>query len=210
MDTLRVFCNKKGEFSNPVGIVEDLGKKINNQTRLHQAVTSGFSEIVFINDLESKDISIFSPIREIPFAGHAAVGVSYYLRHRLNLNFQEITSMGTTIQTWEENGLTWVRADIKTLPDWNFKELSTSHEVEKLTLDDTKSLKHSFVWAWIDKEKGIVRARTFAPDWKIPEDEANGSGSIKLANTLQRNLEIHHGRGSVVYASPDSVGGLVK
>lgn len=210
MVTLNVFCNEQGEFGNPVGIFEDIGKQIDNQARLSQAVTSGFSEIVFINDLETKDISIFSPTREIPFAGHAAVGASYYLRHKLNLSFDKMVSMGTVIETWEKDELTWVEVDIGSLPDWNFKELSTPEEVEKLNLDNTKSLKHTLVWAWEGNEKGIIRARTFASDWKIPEDEANGSGSIKLANMLDRNIEIHHGKGSMIYATPDSVGGRVK
>lgn len=72
------------------------------------------------------------------------------------------------------------------------------------------SKEHTIVWSWIDKEKGIVRARTFASDWNIPEDEANGSGAMKLANSLNRNLIIHHGKGSVIHSTPNSVGGLVK
>lgn len=48
----------------------------------------------------------------------------------------------------------------------------------------------------------------------IPEDEANGSGSMRLAATLGRKLTIHHGIGSVIYARPSTpgfaeVGGMV-
>ena len=50
--------------------------------------------------------------------------------------------------------------------------------------------------------KGLIRARTFAPDWGIPDDEANGSGAMKLAATLERSIEIIHGKGSVIYAKP--------
>jgi predicted PhzF superfamily epimerase YddE/YHI9 len=46
----------------------------------------------------------------------------------------------------------------------------------------------------------MIRARTFAADWGIPEDEANGSGAMRLASTLGKTLEIHHGKGSVIYA----------
>lgn len=58
------------------------------------------------------------------------------------------------------------------------------------------------VWAWIDKKRGLVRARTFAPDWGILEDQANGSGSMQLAKRLGKRLEIYHGLGSVIYARP--------
>lgn len=49
----------------------------------------------------------------------------------------------------------------------------------------------------VDKNTGIVRARTFSPDWGIPEDEANGSGAMKLAMVL---------KGSVIYANPIAAG----
>jgi hypothetical protein len=59
-----------------------------------------------------------------------------------------------------------------------------------------------------------IRARTFAPDWGVPEEEANGSGSMQLAHKLGRNLEILHGKGSIIRASVGSsgiaIGGLVR
>lgn len=215
MKILRVFCNSKGEFGNPVGIVEDLEKKVNKKTRQRMATTSGFSEIVFVNDLEKRDISIFSPTRQTPFAGHAIVGVSYYLRHVHGLTFDAIISMGKTINTWEEHGMAWTKTEISNLPDWNFREFNKPEDVDNLTLDSTRDFKHTLAWSWIDKKNGTIRARTFARDWKIPEDEANGSGAMLLVKMLQRNLIIHHGKGSIVQARPSKsnsaiVGGLVK
>ena len=75
-------------------------------------------------------------------------------------------------------------------------------------------MKHTVVWSWMDISRGLVRARTFAPDWGIPEDQANGSGSMLLASKLDRKLEIHHGDGSIIFAKPidkvsAEVGGLV-
>jgi predicted PhzF superfamily epimerase YddE/YHI9 len=74
---------------------------------------------------------------------------------------------------------------------------------------------HTVAWAWIDEAKGLVRARTFAQDWGIPEDEANGSGSMQLAVNLRRKLTLRHGKGSIIHAQPSrevghaEVGGLV-
>lgn len=73
---------------------------------------------------------------------------------------------------------------------------------------------HTFAWAWINEDKGLIRARTFAPDWGIPEDEANGSGSMQLASILERKIEVIHGKGSIIYAKPEKshfadVGGRV-
>ncbi|WKZ25783.1 MAG: PhzF family phenazine biosynthesis protein [bacterium] len=210
MKTLNVFTNEKGEFGNPVGIIVDSENKIDDKKRQQMAINSGFSEIVFINNLETKDVSIFSPTRQIPFAGHALVGTSYFFNNVLNLPTIEIISMGKVIKSWQENKLTFVEADLSILPNWNIKEYKTPEEIEQITIQEASILEHTLVWCWIDKEKGLVRARTFASDWDIPEDEANGSGAMKLASLINRNLIIHHGKGSVIHSTPSSVGGLVK
>lgn len=210
MKILNVFTNEKGEFGNPVGIVVDTENKIDNKKRQQMAIDSGFSEIVFINNPETKDVSIFSPTRQIPFAGHALVGTSYYFNNVLNLPTTEIVSMGKIIKSWREDNSTFVEADLAILPSWNLEELNNPNEVEQMEIVVSASKEHTLVWSWIDKEKGIVRARTFASDWSIPEDEANGSGAMKLASLVNRNLIIHHGKGSVIHTTPNSVGGLVK
>src|SRR3989339_305153 len=105
MKVLNVFTNENGEFGNPVGIIVDTENKINKENRQQMAIDSGFSEIVFINNLETKDVSILSPTRQIPFAGHALVGVSYFLNNVLNIPTTEIVSMGKVIKSWQENNL---------------------------------------------------------------------------------------------------------
>ena len=93
--------------------------------------------------------------------------------------------------------------------------MGSNLEVEQLSPTETRKMKHTVVWAWIDEKRGIIRARTFAPDWGIPEDEANGSGAMKLAAKLDREIAVLHGKGSVIYVNPSkkdcvSLGGKVK
>lgn len=214
MKVLNVFTNEKGEFGNPLGIIVDTENKIKLKNRQRIAVESGFSEIVFINNLETKDVSIFSPTRQIPFAGHALVGTNYFFNTVLNIPTTKIVSMGKIIKSWQENSLTFVEANLSILPNWNFKEYKTPEEIEQITVHESSLLEHTLIWSWVNKEDGTVRARTFAPDWSIPEDEANGSGSMLLASKLNRKLAIFHGKGSVIYAKPTGdefadVGGLV-
>jgi len=182
--------DEKGELSLPER------QKITTQ--------SGFSECVFVNDLNKASISIFNPQSEIDFSGHALIGVAYFLNHILNKNIKHINSRVGKIKTWQEGELTWISALLKNTPPWNFTQLKTADEVERLSAEEMKNNKHVFVWSWLNEEKGVVRARTFASDWGIPEDEANGSGSMQLAVSLGRKLEIRHGKGSVIYT------GLVK
>ena len=82
MYTLRVFTDKLGYFGNPVGIIVDTDHKTSQEKRQKIALDSGFSEVVFIDDIRSALVSIYTPLHQIPFAGHALVGVSYFLRHQ--------------------------------------------------------------------------------------------------------------------------------
>lgn len=92
--------------------------------------------------------------------------------------------------------------------------MNSRQELEELTGPQLPNQGHVQLWCWIDKKKGLIRARTFAPDWGIPEDEANGSGCMRLAAVLGRDITVVHGKGSVIYARPSSpgyseIGGLV-
>jgi len=215
MNILSVFCNEKGIFGNPVGIIIDTDKSISSSNRQIMAKKSGFSEIVFVNNLEEINISIFSPQREIPFAGHAVVGCSFFLHNKLSLDVSKLTSMGKIITSKRDNELTWVTGDIKILPPWNFEQIDTISKLEKITPQSASKKQHTVCWSWIDQKNGVIRARTFANDWGIPEDEANGSGAMKLAHRLNREITVQHGKGSVIHAKPHGklkaeVGGLVK
>lgn len=203
---LRVFVNEQGEFGNPVGIVLDEKKGINPKVRQDISTKLGFSESVFINDPNTGNVSIFNPKEEVDFAGHALVGSAYLINEILKRSISFLECKGGRIATWQEGGLTWIRAGLANTPHWHHEQLPDVYSVENLPDSITKSKEHTIVWAWLNKDKDLVRARTFAPDWGIPEDEANGSGAMQLAAIAGRKLEIYHGRGSVIYANPADPG----
>ena len=211
---LHVFTDNEGKFGNPLGIIVDENNLIDKSERQKIALQNGYCETVFINNITERNISIYNSTEEIPFAGHAVVGTSYFLNKKYNLPIKYLVGIKGVIESWSEESLIWVKGDLVIMPEWNFEQLESAISVDKLTFDQTILKEHTFVWAWIDKVKGLIRARTFANDWEIPEDEANGSGSMLLAVNLNRNLVIHHGKGSVIYARPSQhgfgeVGGLV-
>jgi predicted PhzF superfamily epimerase YddE/YHI9 len=215
MVIVKVFVNISGEYGNPVGLIIDDGKRISGEERQKTATESGFSEIVYINNFEENDISIFSPTREIPFAGHAVIGTVFFIEKHKGGQITNIQSMGLNIDVKHELEKIWVRAELSKMPKWNFKQLETVNEVEALTISNTTDLKHCVIWSWISKTEGVIRARTFAPDWLIPEDEANGSGALLLSTILQKEIKVIHGKGSIIFAKPvDSnfgeVGGICK
>jgi len=210
MHILRVFVNETGLFGNPVGIVIDERQEISRDDRQKITRDSGFSECVFVEDTQTGKVSIYNPQQEVNFAGHALVGAAYFITRILNQPIDNLDCKGGHIQITHENDTTWIRAGLIGTPPWNLQELQNTTEVE----NTQTAYEHTIAWAWIDKEKGIIRARTFAPDWGIPEDEANGSGSMQLAAKAGKPVEIHHGQGSIIYVRPVSdkvveVGGRV-
>jgi len=82
------------------------------------------------------------------------------------------------------------------------EQLDNEDSIEALSPNDQPPREHSYVWAWVDQslKVGKIRARTFLPDWGIAEEEANGSGSMLLADKLGRSLLIKHGKGSYIRA----------
>ncbi len=60
----------------------------------------------------------------------------------------------------------------------------------------------------------MIRARCCVPEAGNPEDEATGSAALRRCAQLDRPIEIHQGKGSVIHARPlDSgqveIGGVV-
>jgi predicted PhzF superfamily epimerase YddE/YHI9 len=211
----RVFVDKNGKFGNPVGMVIDEDRQLSDEQRQKVAAKLNFSETVFIDNLgETPVVSIFNPQHKVKFAGHAVLGTVYFIYHVLGKNINSIKCSDEIVTVKYDKEITYIVAPLSIMPSWNYEQLNSADEVENLSDEIASQKKHTYIWAWIDKSKGLVRARTFAPDWGIPEDQANGSGSMLIASKLNKNLEIHHGRGSIIFARPAGdkfaeVGGLV-
>ncbi len=216
INVVRVFVDDKEDFGNPVGIVLNENKQFSDEQKQQIATKLNFSESVFVDNLEETPVvSIFNPQYKVKFAGHAVLGTAYFIKHSLGKDIDSIKCWDENVVVRFEEDKTYVVAPLSIMPGWNYEQLDSADQVEGLSKEEIAQKKHVFVWAWIDETKGLVRARTFAPDWGIPEDQANGSGSMLLASELNRNLEIHHGEGSIILAKPLSpesaeVGGLVK
>lgn len=202
LHTINVFIDDKGAFGSPLGVVVDDAHQIDAKHRQQIATDLNYSETVFIDDRLTGAINVFSPLRECPFSMYAALGAAWFIHTELKSQINHLMSKDQTIEIFLKEGKIWVRSKIAILPQWNYAEYRSAPEIESLNMDDFLNHKHEMVWAWIDKEKGVIRARTFANDWGIPEDEANGSGTMRLAAMLGKNITVIHGRGSVLYANP--------
>lgn len=184
---VRVFTSKNGQHGSPAGIVIDEGSTVSSQKRQEIATQLGFSETVFVNKKSPAEVSIYGLQGEVNFAGAPLLGTAWLLSKLQGRSIDSITCNGKQIKVLDEDTLSWIIVDdLDGTPPWHHKQLKTYQEVENLTADEEPFKEHTYAWAWIDSglRIGRVRARTFAPDWGIPEEEANGSGSMQLADKL--------------------------
>ena len=156
LHVLRVFAGPDGRGGNPLGVFLD-GPAIPMDRRQAVTIDLGFSETVFVDDASEGAIRIFTPSRELPFAGHPTVGTGWL--------FRESGAPATTLRppagdvpVRHDTERTWIRAR----PEWVHPIL-----VEQLATPDAvlrepgqpMGTPGRYVWAWIDEAAGILRSR---------------------------------------------------
>lgn len=194
---VRIFVNESNEFGSSVGIVIDEGYTLSSSRRLEITRQLGFSETVFVNQIALGDMSIYSKQGEIAFAS-PLLGAVWFVEQQ-GKRLSTITCQSKFIDVLHDKGLTWLRLpDTSTLPPWDLHELPNPTEVDRLRQVDRSSNEHTLFWAPMGQKMSTpqIRARTFAPGWGIPEEEANGSGSMLLAHRLGKSIDVLHGKGS--------------
>ena len=222
---LRVFT-RDGAGGNPLGVVTDiLGLDADKMQQI--ATDLAFSETIFLSWFEGTmpKARIFTPSREIPYAGHPLVGAAWIL-----LNLGPVDPGGiecsigpVKIRRVEET--TWIDgagdqpvrptspdlgpglvpidcAEVLMPTPYLVVQVRTSAEVAAMTPSMVAGFGDVYVWAWA-AEGQLVRARFFAPDFGIVEDPATGSAAVALAARL-RNLG--QGRGSLKIHQGEEIG----
>jgi predicted PhzF superfamily epimerase YddE/YHI9 len=206
LDVLRVFCAEDGSGGNPLGVFLD-GAEVPEERRQAIARDLGFSETVFVDDVERAEMRIFTPGMELPLAGHPLVGTAWLLRERGH-EPAVLRPPAGEVSVRFDGELTCAAGRPEWGPPFEFIEVSSPTEVEALA-GPPNGQANVGVWAWIDAEAGVLRERVFAPDAGVPEDEATGSAALRLCVQLGREIEIRQGKGSVIYAAPVE-GGLAE
>lgn len=198
LHVLRVFINEDGEWGNPLGVFLDGGQVPEGQ-RQAIAAELGFSETVFVDDRAAGRMTIHTPLIELPFAGHPTVGTAWLLA-------REGSPVGALRPPAGEVAVRYAdaEANVAARPEWApaFEHRRLASPAEVRELDAARVSANTYAWAWIDEAAGTVRARSFAPEAGIAEDEATGSAAIALCAQLGRPLVIHQGHGSVLHCQP--------
>jgi predicted PhzF superfamily epimerase YddE/YHI9 len=204
---VRVFTDAAGNFGNPLGVVLDT-TGLTDERRQAIATQLNFSETVFVEDVAQAQIRIFTPSTELPLAGHPLVGTAWLLSEIAGRLIDTLRPLkAANVETWrEDDGVTWIRARIADAPAWNFVQLDTPAAVEALPVPPAPEYDLHEFWAWLDEPSGHIRARVFASRYNIAEDQATGSGALRLLELLNRPLLITQGLGSVIHARPAASG----
>jgi predicted PhzF superfamily epimerase YddE/YHI9 len=198
---LRVFTDGCGNYGNPLGVVDaDLVQPTDRQ---RIATELGYSETIFVNlpepGMSTATANIFTPATELPFAGHPAVGASWWLMQR-----------GTPVKTLRvpagvvqveydqlpDGDFTVISARAEWAPDFSVYDLGSVEDVLNADPDDYGDDVEHYLWAWIDESEGSIRSRLFASHLGILEDEATGAGAVRMTEYLSRDLAITQGKGS--------------
>ena len=196
---LRVFTDPDRNFGNPLGVV-DAGQ-VEPHNRQQLATQLGYSETIFVDlpaaDSTTAHATIYTPRTEIPFAGHPSVGLSWWLRDNgMPINTLQVPA--GIVQVGYEGELTVISARSEWAPELFVHELdSVDHLLAADPADYPDDIAH-YLWTWIDQPAGSLRARMFAANLGVPEDEATGSAAIRITDYLSRDLRITQGRGSMI------------
>jgi predicted PhzF superfamily epimerase YddE/YHI9 len=196
---LRVFSDPAGNFGNPLGVVDAATVEPDHRQRL--AAQLGYSETIFV-DLPTADSAtaharIYTPVTELPFAGHPTVGASWWLRD-IGTPIRTLRVPAGVVQVSYNNDLTFVSARSEWAPDFAIHDLASLEDLAAAEPSDFPENVGHYLWAWIDESAGSLRSRLFAANLGVPEDEATGSAAIRITDYLSRDLSITQGRGSMI------------
>lgn len=208
LHVLRVFLGPDGAGGNPLGVFLD-GSAVASDRRLGVASELGFSETVFVDELDDSvaRIAIFTPGRELEFAGHPTVGTSWLLRE-VGTPVEILRVRAGDVATWPDGELTWIRARAGWVHPIVVRQFASAAEVDALS-PGTMGEPGLYPWAWEDEGSGRLRSRYFATDVGILEDEATGAAAVVIGDRLGRPLTIRQGVGSELHVRPDQATGTV-
>ena len=163
---LSVFTDVAGRFGNELGVVPD-GAAVPHRQRQEIAARLGFSEIVFLDDIEQARLRLCTPASELPYAGHPLVGVGWWLSSLRSGVDRLRPPVGDVAVCVGDDGLCWIEGRPEWCPPWQHVRLSSPEAVAAATSPPT-GCDAVQVWAFMDEETGLVRARVFAPRLRGP------------------------------------------
>lgn len=169
---VRVFVGEQTGSGNALAVVVD-GGAVPEWSRQSMAADLAYSETVFVDDVATGRVRIFTPAFEWSFAGHSLVGTAWLLS-RIGHSLDVIRPPAGDVPTWlssDSDDVYWIRGRAEWAPEMDFVRMRSPEQVDAVHgPSDGRGV--AYCWAWIDEPAGFLRAQAFAPAAGIPEDEA--------------------------------------
>jgi predicted PhzF superfamily epimerase YddE/YHI9 len=196
---LRVFTDPDRNFGNPLGVVH--ADQVNPNDRQRLATELGYSETVFVDlptaGSTTAHATIYTPRTELPFAGHPTVGASWWLRENgTPINTLQVPA--GIVQVSYQGDLVGISARSEWAPELAIHEFGSVDELLAADPAEFPDDTAHYLWTWTDRSAGSLRARMFATNLGVPEDEATGSAAMRITDYLSRDLRITQGKGSIL------------
>ncbi|WP_328317158.1 PhzF family phenazine biosynthesis protein [Streptomyces sp. NBC_00388] len=202
IDVLSVFCGPDGRHGERLGVVREGAPFPGPAARTARAAELGFGRTVFVDDPERGRLGVHAPGPQPDFAGHPLVGTAWLL------DVEVLELEAGDVITRQDGEFTWITAPARWAPRQELGRLASPADVDALACPPPGAAP-LYVWAWEDEAAGRVRARGFprartagAAGAAEMEDEASGSGALRLTAALGRALNITQGRGSQLLTAP--------
>ncbi len=196
---VRVFTDPDGNFGNPLGVVDAGRVKASDRQRL--AAELGYSETIFVDlpaaGSTTAHATIYTPRTELSFAGHPTVGASWWLRQK-GWPIKTLHVPVGIVQVSYQGELTAISARSEWAPEVAIHEFDSADDLFAADPADFPDDTAHYLWSWIDRAAGSLRARMFAANLGVPEDEATGSAAMRITDFLSRDLRITQGKGSLI------------
>jgi predicted PhzF superfamily epimerase YddE/YHI9 len=196
---LRVFTDAQGNFGNPLGVVD--AATVGPEYRQRLATQLGYSETVFIDlpraGSTTAHARIYTPLTELPFAGHPTVGASWWLRAQ-GTPIRTLQVPAGIVQVDYDDDFTVISVRSEWSPQYAIDDLESLDDLAAADPADFSDDVAHYLWTWTDEPAGSLRARMFAANLGVPEDEATGSAAARLTDYLSRDLKITQGKGSII------------
>ena len=196
---LRVFTDPDGNFGNPLGVVD--AAQVEPSDRQDLAAQLGYSETIFVDlpvmGATTAVATIYTPRTEIPFAGHPTVGASWWLRAQ-DMPINTLQVPAGIVQVSHDKDLTAISARAEWAPVFAIHDIDSVDALLSADPADFPDDVAHYLWTWTDRSAGSLRARMFASNLGVREDEATGSAAMRITDYLSRDLTITQGKGSVI------------
>jgi predicted PhzF superfamily epimerase YddE/YHI9 len=200
---LRVFTDPDGNFGNPLGVVD--AAQVEPSDRQDLAAQLGYSETIFVDlpvlrtttAATTAVATIYTPRTEIPFAGHPTVGASWWLRAQ-DMPINTLQVPAGIVQVSHDKDLTTISARAEWAPVFAIHDIDSVDALLSADPADFPDDVAHYLWTWTDRSAGSLRARMFASNLGVREDEATGSAAMRITDYLSRDLTITQGKGSVI------------